>query len=381
MRINTNVNALNTLRNLANTENAVASSTAKLSSGFRINKASDDSAGLAIANKLRNTGAALTQASQNADQASSMLQVADGAAQTIAQIVDRMKQLASAAATDNVGTGSDDQRDKLQTEFTALNDEIGRIVDTTKYQGVALLGGGSSVGGATVDSSSVTAAADIASISAGNTAATGTYTLSSAAGTAGVVTLDDGAGHSQSLIAVNGEQTLSFDKLGVTVKTGVGFVASQADDTTDAASFDTASFGVTAGTSSGASLNFLIGASGDPAGEDTLTLSLGSIAKLGTDDITSTTAAHTAMANVDTLLNDVNTYLGKLGASESRISFAQQNLASTIQNTAAAESTIRDVDMASEMANFSKSNILAQAGTAMLAQANQSGQGVLRLFK
>src|SRR3954465_13347279 len=139
MRINTNVNAMNTLRNLSQTEKAVASSTAKLSSGFRINQASDDAAGLAIANKLRNTGAALTQASRNADQASAMLQVADGAAQTIAQIVDRMKQLAAAAATDNAGSGSDDQRDKLQNEFTALNNEIGRIVSTTKYQGVGLL--------------------------------------------------------------------------------------------------------------------------------------------------------------------------------------------------------------------------------------------------
>ena len=97
MRINTNINALNTLRNLGQTEKSVADSTAKLSSGFRINKASDDAAGLAIANKLRNTGAALTQASRNADQASSMLQIADGAAQTIGGIIDRMKQLAAAA--------------------------------------------------------------------------------------------------------------------------------------------------------------------------------------------------------------------------------------------------------------------------------------------
>src|SRR5436305_4435029 len=104
MRINTNINAQNTLRNLNNTTNMIADSTAKLSSGFRINKASDDAAGLAIANKLRNTGRALGQASRNADQASSILQIADGSAQQISQILDRMKELATQASSANVGT-------------------------------------------------------------------------------------------------------------------------------------------------------------------------------------------------------------------------------------------------------------------------------------
>src|SRR3954469_21526893 len=104
MRINTNVSALNTLRSLGQNNKAVADSTAKLSSGFRINKASDDAGGLAIANLLRNTGKALTQASRNAQQASSMLQVADGAISNVSGILDRMKELATQAASDNVGS-------------------------------------------------------------------------------------------------------------------------------------------------------------------------------------------------------------------------------------------------------------------------------------
>src|SRR5579884_3579374 len=124
MRINTNITSMNTLRALSNTENQLASSTAKLSSGFRINKASDNAAGLAIANKLRNTGAALTQAAQNSDQASAMLQMADGSAQQITSILDRMKQLATEASSANVGTDAG----KLDAEYQQLKSEITRII-------------------------------------------------------------------------------------------------------------------------------------------------------------------------------------------------------------------------------------------------------------
>lgn len=379
MRINTNINALNTLRNLNASEKSVADSTAKLSSGFRINKASDDAAGLAIANKLRNTGAALTQASRNADQASAMLQIADGAAQTLGGIIDRMKQLAAAAASASAGSGADDQRPKLQAEFDALNSEITRIVATTKYQGVGLLSGGGTPAGHVLDASTITDVGDIASVKIGAGVTDGAYTLSSDGTSNGVVTLTVGT-TSQKLIAVDGAQTLNFDKLGVTIETGVGFKAST---TTAPASFDTQAFAVTAGAGATTGMDFLIGASGDATGNDLLTVNLGAgITALTNTDISSTQgAAETRMADVDTLLEGVNTFVGGLGAAESRINFAQQNLASTIQNTAAAESTIRDVDMAAEMANFTKSQILQSAGTAMLAQANQNGQSILRLFQ
>ena len=130
-------------------------------------------------------------------------------------------------------------------------------------------------------------------------------------------------------------------------------------------------------------MSFLVGASGQATTNDLLTVDLGTgITALSNDDISTDQAtAEARMTDIDTLLDNVNTFVGGLGAAESRINFAQQNLASTIQNTAAAESTIRDVDMASEMANFTKAQILQSAGTAMLAQANQNGQSVLRLFQ
>src|SRR5512132_650490 len=240
MRINTNVSALNTLRNLANSDQAVASATAKLSSGFRINRASDDAAGLAIANKLRNTGRALGAAQKNVEQGIAMLQIADGSLQSIASILDRMKELATQHESANTGT---DAQANIEAEFDVLSTEIDRIVATTQYEGSDLLG-----------------------------------------------------------------QSLAF----------------RIDDT---------------------------GTSDDLVTAD---LSSVSIASSGLDVTDPTT--------IDTLLDDVNTAIGTVGAAESQLDFASKNLASKIENTAAAESTIRDADMAVEMTNYSKANIVAQAG-------------------
>jgi flagellin len=378
MRINTNINAQNTLRNLNNTTNMIADSTAKLSSGFRINKASDDAAGLAIANKLRNTGAALTQASRNNDQASAMLQIADGGASQIASILDRMKELATQAASANVGTDAG----KLDAEYQQLKSEIGRIVNTTVYQGQNLLDG-SAGGGVTINATSTAfgAGSDVDSVKTLSNAVGGTtYTLSSAAGTNGVVQLKNGATVVDTVLAKDGAQSLTFANAGIVVNTAASFHASNA--TTGAASFDTKT-AVTV-TGSGGGLNFIIDATGNPSDttKDELNVSITGIATTGlSHDLNTQASASSAMGDVDTLLGQVNTALGTIGAAESRLGYASQATATKIQNYSAAESTIRDVDMASEMANFSKDQILQQAGTAMLAQANQSAQSVLKLFQ
>ncbi len=372
MIINTNVSALNTLRNLNQNEMAVANSTAKLSSGFRINKASDDAGGLAIANQLRNTGAALGQASRNAQQASSMLQIADGATQSIGTILDRMKELATQAGSDNVGT----QRTQIDAEYQALNSEITRIVATTSYQGVNLLSGTGSGSVAVSGGTYTTGAKQIASVSLGaGASASATYTLTSASGTNGLITmtrLSDGA--AQTILASNGAQSLNFSSLGVNVTTSAGFAASTGGA---AASADGAT--VLTGAAS-TSLDFLVDATGAPATNDKISVNLGTVAAVG-GDLTSKANAIAAMGSIDTAVSSLNTFVGNLGAAESRLNTATTNLASKIQNTAAAESTIRDVDMASEMATFSKSQILAQASEAMLAQANNSTQSVLQLIR
>jgi flagellin len=255
MRINTNVASLNGQKNLFNTQREVDSSLAKLSSGLRISRAADDAAGLSIANKLRSSTRGLQQASNNAQQANAMLQIAEGSATTIQKILERQNELyIQSQSTGNNSSVSA----TLSAEFTTLSSEIGRILDSTNYQGSAILG-----------------------------------------------------------------QNLQFQ------------VADQ---------------------SSGSTISVSVALSAS-------NVSVGSI------------------GSVSTQLDAVNTALATIGAAQNRLDYTVTNLKTAIVNQSAAESVIRDVDMAEEMSKFSKNNILAQAGTSMLAQANQSGQGILSLLR
>jgi flagellin len=137
MKIQTNTAANNAFRNMSVNSMNAERSIQKLSSGFRINRSGDDAAGLAIANKLRADGRGLAQAQRNTAQGAAMLQVMDGATQVISTMLDRMKELASSANSASIG----DQASKLNDEFVALRSEIGRIVNTTEYQGTKLVNG------------------------------------------------------------------------------------------------------------------------------------------------------------------------------------------------------------------------------------------------
>ncbi len=256
MRINTNVGALDAARNLFLVQRDVETSMGKLSSGLRINHASDDAAGLAIANKLRTSTRALTQAANNAEQGNAMLQIAEGSATQIQRILERQKELfIQRASSQNAG-----QTAALDSEYSTLSDEASRILSSTNFQGASVFG-----------------------------------------------------------------QALSFK-------------------VSDAASGSTVDISIAL-----TAANVSAGAS--------------------------------AATDVSTNLDAVNTALGTIGAAQNRLGYTIANIKAAIVNQSAAESTIRDVDMASEMAMFTKNNILAQAGTAMLAQANQSGQSVLSLLR
>jgi flagellin len=366
MRINTNVPALQAARNLGNVNKAISSSTEKLSSGFRINKASDDAAGLGIANVLRSDIRTYNQAARNAEQANSVYNIAEGAASAVQTMLERMKELAAQAASDSVDS---DARVRIGTEFTALKNEITRTVDTTKFQGQTLLNGGF---GSTVNSSSTaltTATAGVYDVQISG-AATGSYTLSAAAG---VATLSNGS-VSQTLGVTSGaNQTLNFSQFGISVRTNT---------TVGAATLN--GMNVTVGGGSG---TFLVGASGSYTTNDVISITGSSLdlqtSTLGVSASAVDTRANaaTALTAIDGAIGKVNTALGVIGAGQSRIDNAISNLKTTVQNYSAAESVIRDVDMAEEMTKFSKNQILSQAGVAMLAQANQAGQGVLRLLQ
>ncbi len=186
MRINTNVSAINAANNLSNVQAAVSSSMEKLSSGFRINHASDDAAGLGIANTLRADGRSLSQASRNADQTNSLLQVAEGGTSTIETILERMKELATQSGSDTVDAAG---RASINAEFTALRSEIDRTVSTTQFEGSSLLDGTfGTIAGAL-------AKTDI-SVPTGGTSAAGAYSL---AVSGNVVTLSGPASRSDSV--------------------------------------------------------------------------------------------------------------------------------------------------------------------------------------
>jgi flagellin len=376
MRINTNVSAIQAYTNLGRVQNALQDSMAKLSSGLRITKASDDAAGLGIANNLRGATRALSQASKNGEQASAELNVAEGGTSAIESILERMKELASQSASSNSG-----DRTQLQAEFNTLRTEIQRITQTTQYQGNNLIDG--TMGNQLDTTAASTVLAD-ANAQASTVKLAGakadTYTINLVDATH--LSMTDSAGDVQVVqVAATGVQTVNFSQFGVSLKTSATF-----DTGAAATALDGDAVKVNAGTSGA---DFLVSAAaGQYTSNDLVSLATSIDLTTGAtglninaSDISTQAGAQSALSDLDSALGVVNSALGSIGAAQSRIGFALDNTKTAIANFSAAESTIRDVDMAEEMTNFSKDQILAQAGTAMLAQANQSASSVLRLFQ
>ncbi|MDZ4863703.1 MAG: flagellin [Gemmatimonadota bacterium] len=390
-RINTNAAANTAYKNLSASGMVLDKQIAKLSSGFRINRAGDDAAGLSIANKLRSEGRALRMASQNATQAGSVLNIADGAVNVLSTVLDRMKELATQAASANLSTTD---RSKVQAEHASLLVEVDRIVNSTQYQGATLLGGGygtqvSSSTGALISGGSIggSAGATASSIVLNNAKASTTYTLALASGaTTGSIasaTLTDQSGNSQTVQYISttaatagiggapGSQTLNFSALGVTISST--FIDGSAAGGTGGTIVSTAA----------AAASFQVGT--DASSNSQIGLSLGNVTAAGlgisTTALSTSASALTSLTTINTAIDTLNTTIGTIGAAQNRLEFAQANLTSIIQNVVAAESVIRDADMAFEMTVFTKTQILQQAGTAMLAQANQLPQGILTLLR
>jgi len=275
--VNTNMNALTIENSLTNTNNSVSSSLQKLASGLRINSAKDDPAGHAIANAFKAAISSMTVASQNANQAQSMLQTADGAYSQINDILVQMKSLATEAAS---GQQTSQNLNSLNGEFAKLQGEIDKIAQSTQY---------------------------------------------------GSTNLIDGTGNAVS---------------GITFQVGATNVSSNQIIVT----FDGATTGCLA-----------VGTS---------TVGIGSL-----------TSAQAAMDAIDSALTSINSYMGNVGAFQNQLQYTVNNLTTSIQNYTSSESTIADVDMASEVSNLTKNEILQQSATAMLAQANSQPQQILKLLQ
>ena len=270
MVVQHNLSAMNTSRQLGSVTSALSKATEKLSSGYRINRAADDAAGLSISEKMRSQIRGLNKASSNAQDGISLIQVAEGALNETHSILQRMNELATQAAND---TNTSTDRDAIKAEIEQLQSEINRIQSTTQFNTMNLL--------------------------------SGSFTGKN---------LQVGALSGQSI-------AISISKMSISA------------------------LGISA-------------------------LSVSSFSSAGK-----------AMESIQKAIDKVSTTRSKLGAIQNRLEHTINNLDTTSENTQSAESRIRDTDMADEMVEYSKSNILAQAGQSMLAQANQQTQGVLSLIQ
>ena len=272
LRINHNISAMNTHRQLIQTDKALSSSLERLSSGLRINRAADDSAGLAISQRLRSQVDGLMMASQNAEQAKNVVQTAEGYLNEIHNMLGRMRELAVQSASDTV---DDDNRTSLNAEFTSLRDEIDRIAAAAEYNQQFLLDG--------------------------------------------------------------------------------SFIGKQFQ------------IGANAGPNNVISIDI------DPVDSSTLPIDTARISTLA--------GANTAMTTIADAIDDVSTTRSTLGTYQNRLAYTVASIDNAAENLTSSESTIRDLDISNEITEFTKSQILVQAGMAMLAQANAVPQNVLALFR
>jgi flagellin len=370
------------------------SSLAKLSSGQRVVSAKDDAAALAIGSRLASEVTALSQAGVNAGQASSMLQIADGAMARSNEILIRMKTLAVQSAS---GQLSDTERVILNTEYQALKSEIDRIGQDTEFNGTKLLSGGQAttlenngtaafigsngIDGVRANGITFAGSATSAALALGGASdANGNYTLSATAGTQLFSAVVGSASFTANALVTPTSVTLTSSDAQVngtiTIDLNTAF-------NNNVALGGTAEDGGTVAGTTDTSFTFKIG-SGAVAAEDDLTFSIRSLVSIGNTlaaDVTTVGGAETSSSEVSAAIDSLNAARADIGAGQSRLDFASANLATAVENTEASRSALLDLDIASEMTEFTSKQTLLQAGVAMLAQANQIPQALLRLFQ
>jgi len=367
LRIQTNVAAMNAHRQLTISDTGMGKSLERLSSGYRINKAADDAAGLAISSSLTAQVRSLNVASRNTSQATSLLQVAEGGMDQIGNILGRMKELATqAASANNAGSLTD-----LNNELTAMINEIDRIANSTTFNGTALLTGfGTKTSDQTV----------ISTINAYDLNVTGAaghiFSVSYDTAAHGVKIQDMSTAVSQTLTAKGAGGTYEFGQLGISFKTTDG--ASQSA-TLNLLVGELGSMSVTTSNAifqigEKNDSNYQIGFQLDDVQSSTISVDTGTI------NLSTATAAQNALTKIDNAITALASSRADVGAIQNRLGYTYANISIAVENLSSAASVIKDVDMAAEMTTFTKNQILLQAGTAMLAQANMAPQAVLSLF-
>jgi flagellin len=374
MRINNNLMALNTQRYLSINNANTSKSIEKLSSGYRINRAGDDAAGMAISEKMKAQIRGLEMAAKNSQDAISLIQTAEGALTETHAILQRMNELAVQSASDTNQDNVD--REALQQEFVELKKEINDIASKTTFNGRALLDGtfGNTVAGADDSTNPL----GLVNVIGGGPLTAGEYDVKVTSKTASEIQVEVSSTTVTDFNTVtatikidgdNGDKTvLKIEELDLTIELN--------QELSDLAVNDAAKLTVT-----GATPTFQ---TGSLAGDE-LALKISNMSTTGLQidsaDISTREGATAAITSVNNAINLVSTERAKLGAYQNRLEHKINSLNISVENLQAAESRIRDVDMAKEMMIFTKNNILTQAATAMLAQANQTPQTVLQLLR
>ena len=407
--INTNVSATLASNAITRNDRAMSTSMERLSTGLRINSASDDAAGLAIASRMRSQVDGLEQAARNANDGISMIQTAEGAYIEVSNMLSRMKELSVQASS---GTYSNTDRAALNLEFSQLQSEMKRIAGNTQWNGFNILDGAAGGTSATVNyqvgaGSGQTMAATFNTLY--KNVATSTATAESvvanktqsivdisgsniAAGDHIKITLTDNGGNKVDLL-------LSVDATAATALSGGGGADTVVDGDIHYADNGYTALNTVLGQAGHAGITVKLGHNGTAdtankifiqgtANTQPFTLAAtdvsivrGEVSTLDAFDVSSATNAQKSVAELDSLITTVAAGRAKYGAYINRLEYAADNLMNVAQNTDASRSRIEDADYASETSELARTQIISQASTAMLAQANQSKQSVLALLQ
>ena len=408
MVVQHNLTAMNSNRQLGITTSAQAKSTEKLSSGYKINRAADDAAGLSISEKMRKQIRGLTQASLNAEDGISAVQTAEGALTEVHDMLQRMNELAVKASN---GTMSTDDRNYIQSEIDQLVNEIDRVATTTKFNETYLLKGDAasttSYTEATVEVKRGGASAAKLEIKNTGTKAPAKGTTSAAwvptkgdtieiGGTTFTIVSDDTTIGKDANLGSTSFRASDIESLMSAVNLAIKNDATYAySENVKSLTYDGEKLHLdTFAKDPAKSLSFALQVGADSYSSNQIKIDIKSMSATGlginglaiargaadteTDE---TLKAREAIDKIQIAIQKVSTQRSSLGAAQNRLEHTIANLDNVVENTTAAESAIRDTDMATEMVKYSNNQILQQAGQSMLAQANQANQGVLSLLQ
>ena len=377
LRVNNNITAMSARRALSANSRTLSTRIERLATGLRINRSADDAAGLAVSEGLRAEIGGLTQAMRNAEQATNLTQVAEGALNEVSAMLIRMRELAAQSASSTI---NDNNRVGLTAEYNQLISEIDRLANVTSYNDTVLLVGFGNTVSATLSTALSNAAVGVTSASISG-AQSGTYTFIDSGSTDSQVTLGNGTVTQTINIAtaLDGNQVATgttaianFDRLGIILNLN--------DNYTDG-DLDATSLVVIAGTGG----TFQVGP--DSGVFNQIQFNIGDMRASGPElnlnsiSIGTLENARNALSGLDVAIDRIARERGNIGALQNRMSFTIASTQNAIQNIQASESSIRDADVAEEVSEFTRAQILTQAATAVLVQANAIPQTALSLLQ